>query len=1101
MIAMKRAQQTSRILGAVAALFLTSIALAQQAEVGDWQKLYEGEAATGENVIALWQFDGDTPLKDVSGNGHDAVLHGGAKVSDNGKFGSALESTKSFPPDDIKTGASIKNAPALTPKGPFTIELWMNPKPEFAEHPASMLIDKKYIVYKSDHELANKDYAIIARKAGDLHRLDIQLGFGDDYVSWITSPVKLEAGQWYHLAFTYDGKGTGKIYLNGVLQLERTEEGRGDIADGPHALIIGDRVGSNYLGCPAYIDQVRITNIAIPFTANQVRLNLNASRTVFRRMETDAQLAITVVNDRSQPLDDASLNVTLTGMPTKQIALPALTPGEKHATAIEVNTALRPGKYEMTIDVEGANASVNTQPIKTAFTISPRPTPGQMPVVMWGAIHNDLLKLAKDLGFTHTLINLTDYKKVFEADQPVQAEQDAVVKKHLNDLDNLLAQQLDTLVYIWPGSWLEQFHKEYTRIDRNGNHYKRHNICGLFDKAQQFCYNAGASVSKTYGNHPVLAGALIHSEIRDSTALCFHEHDRNAFREFAGYSIPKQAITKRGVNYRTLPNFPTDHVIADDNPLLTYYRWFWTVGDGWNNLHTQVDRGLKSNAKRADFWTFFDPAARAPSIAGSGGGVDYVSQWTYSFPDPIKIGFGTDELIAMAEGSKHDQDVMKMTQIIWYRSQTAPAAKNAGAVLANQAEWEKEKPDAQYITIAPDHLREALWSKISRPIKGIMYHGWQSLVPGVQHRSYEYTNAQTSEVLAELMRDVVQPLGPTLLQVPDRPADVAFLESFTSQMFAGRGTYGWTNGWPADAYLILRHAQLQPQVLYEDTLVKSGLNDFKVLVLMDCDVLTRSVADAIIAFQNRGGIVIADENLAPAIVPDVVLESFKRTKKVEQDKQTLLAKAAELRSLLDPHYQRFTDSNNARVVTRARQFGSTDYVFAINDHRTFGDYVGQHRLVMEKGLPSQATVRISRPNGHVYDLVAHQRVQARHSGNELSVDLDLGPTEGKLLMVTDHAIDNVQLKTSDTAARGQSLKATVRVADAAGNAINAVVPVKVELLSPAGDAAELSGYYGAADGTCDVTFDIAPNDQPGQWTLKVTELASNKSATKAITIR
>ena len=32
-------------------------------------------------------------------------------------------------------------------------------------------------------------------------------------------------------------------------------------------------------------------------------------------------------------------------------------------------------------------------------------------------------------------------------------------------------------------------------------------------------------------------------------------------------------------------------------------------------------------------------------------------------------------------------------------------------------------PVLRFITIAPMHLREALWCKISRPIQGIMYHG------------------------------------------------------------------------------------------------------------------------------------------------------------------------------------------------------------------------------------------------------------------------------------------------------------------------------------------------------------------------------------------
>ena len=67
---------------------------------------------------------------------------------------------------------------------------------------------------------------------------------------------------------------------------------------------------------------------------------------------------------------------------------------------------------------------------------------------------------------------------------------------------------------------------------------------------------------------------------------------------------------------------------------------------------------------------------------------------------------------------------MKMTQIIWYRSGTAPEPKPGKPAPAYQASWEVEQPNASFITISPAHIREAFWMKIARPIKGIMYHGW-----------------------------------------------------------------------------------------------------------------------------------------------------------------------------------------------------------------------------------------------------------------------------------------------------------------------------------------------------------------------------------------
>ena len=71
------------------------------------------------------------------------------------------------------------------------------------------------------------------------------------------------------------------------------------------------------------------------------------------------------------------------------------------------------------------------------------------------------------------------------------------------------------------------------------------------------------------------------------------------------------------------------------------------------------------------------------------------------------------------------------------------------------------------------------------------------------------------------------------MEIPDERSEVAFLESFTSQMFARRGGYGSNMGWEADVWLALQHAHVQTDILYEETLLKSGLSGRKVLVMQD----------------------------------------------------------------------------------------------------------------------------------------------------------------------------------------------------------------------------------------------------------------------------
>jgi hypothetical protein len=659
-------------------------------------------------------------------------------------------------------------------------------------------------------------------------------------------------------------------------------------------------------------------------------------------------------------------------------------------------------------------------------------------------------------------------------------------------LNAALANGISVCASLSPGSWARG-KPEFLRVNRQGKPYEKGDICGLFPELKAFCYNVGASVAQTYGQFPAFDSALIHTEVRDQANLCFHEHDRAAFRAYAGIDVPQEAMGKGGVAYESLPGFPPSRVIPDDHPLYRYYQWYWKHGDGWTALNTAVHEGLESTG-RTDLWTFHDPAVRVASVYGSGGGVDVLSQWTYSYPDPIRIGTATDELLAMASGADHPPSVMKMTQIIWYRSQTAPLSKESQEKVAAQSVWEDTDPDAAFITIAPMHLREAFWAKIARPIKGIMYHGWQSLVPCDEPAGYRYTHPRTQHELARLTREIVAPLGPTLVQVPAARGDVAFLESFASQMFARRGTYGWGGTWGGDAYLVMQYAQLQPEIIFDETVMGRGLGGFRVLVMMDCDVITRTMADRIAAFQKAGGLVIGDDRLCPAIKADIVVQSYQRTGKADEDKAALQALAATLRAELDRQYSRHVEASNPDVVTYRRRYGTTDYVFAINDHREFGDYVGHHGLVMENGLPSDATITVRRGSGFVYDLVAGQPAPATAEEGKLRIEAHLRPCDGRLFMVTDRAISAVRIGGPEAARLGESVTFTVSVVDAAGQPIDAVVPLEVDLLDPDGHPAEFTGYYGAAGGQVEISADVAPNDVRGTWEIQARELASGRSA-------
>ncbi len=1060
-----------------------------------WQGIYTGASATGKDVIGLWQFRVGAETNDSSSNKLHLKLQG-AVIAKDGKFGSCLESYRGHPFEDKKHAAIVANKPVLTPKGAFTIEMWIKPKKELEGYPEAMLLDKKYV--------ADTDYQFVlsaAGKGGGPRHLVMRLGFGDSSESFGSESAKFEVGKWYHVAFTYNGAGEGRFYRDGAVFGGSTKPDRGSIVAGKHPLNIGDRVGSLHHGFPGYIAQVRICNGVLEFRT--AMFGAVSERNVFVRMEKGAALQFAVTNLQRTKLKGATVSFALEGAPAKTGTLPELDAGAMHTVGFPFDTTLRPGEYKVRASIRIAGDKPYTSEESFPVTIVSRPLPQRMAVLMWGVGAGNVLKelpRLKQIGFTHCLGMGADNGSIFQAGKPVLADDPEQVAEHKRMLNIALANGFGICSSLSPGRWAAG-KKEFRRIDRKGkSNEERAAVCGLFPEVQKFCYNIGASMAQTYGAFPAWQAALLHTEVRDGAGLCYHDHDRAAYRKATGADIPAEVTAKSGVKYQDLKGFPADRVIPDDHPLYRYCQWYWKTGDGWNVLNTELHRGLKSTG-RTDLWTFHDPAVRVASVYGSGGAADAISQWTYSYPDPIRIGVATDELFAMARGATHPQQVMKMTQIIWYRNQTMPAKKGDEIKKAVKSVFEDTDPDRIFPTIAPMHLREAFWTKMARPIQGIMYHGWQSLVPVEGSKSsYRYTHPQTQHELRRLVKEIVEPLGPALMQVPDRKSDVAYLESFASQMFARRGTYGWGRGWGGDGYHVMMWAQLQPEIVFDETIAQRGLDGFRVLVMFDCDVLTATVAAKVKEFQKKGGIIVGDERLCPAIKADIVVQSGDRARNAEQARAALIAKAAELRKALDKRYRRYSDSSTPDVIARCRAYGTTDYLFVVNDKREFGDYVGQFELVMENGLPSESALTLERPHGFVYDLIAGRAVPAANTGGRLQIQSQLGPCEGRVFMVTDEAIAGIAIESADKVALGQSLACQVSVVNSQRRPLNAVVPVRVEVRDASGRDEEWTGYYGAKNGRLELKLDIASNDQPGVWEIRVRDLASRHAASRYVRV-
>lgn len=814
-------------------------------------------------------------------------------------------------------------------------------------------------------------------------------------------------------------------------------------------------------------------------------------RCAFFRNEQNAKLEVDLINKGASALSGVVLHGTVAGQKEVSVSLGELKGRATARLEIPVETCLKTGKYSCLLKV---TAMENGKSVTSEKEVTLWIAPVQhdiMPVVIWGFSLD--YKIFKDMGFTHglesaSIIYTRDWKK-----QPI-------IEERMKRYDDMLVNEFRILDYFFVPH-IPKYRDPFPRYGRDGKpRTGRPNMEASNEGAREVCREISESTATVFKDHPGLDGLLINSEIRDDSNPSFGKTESAAFRKFAGYDIPQDVEDKQAPHYSRIKDFPVSRVIPENYPLYVYYRWFWKEGDGWNPLHTLIHESYKKHIKRP-FWTFFDPAVRVPPVWGSGGKVDYLNHWTYAYPDPINIGANTAELEAMAAGHP-GQGIMNMTQIIAYRSVTAPV----GQKVANEPEWVKGFPKAPYITLAPDLMQEAVWTQLSRRTSGIMFHGYNSLVPDTKRSTYspdvgyQCTHLKTRDVLSNLLLQVVRPLGPVLKRIPERKPEVAILESFPASVFAGRGTWGWS-GWIFDANLMLMWANLSPAVVYEETLLRDGFKDIKVLVLPHCDVLTEPVFRAVQEFQRKGGILVADEYIVPGVTPDIPIRAIARSGDPKKDKEALQNAGSELRRQLARYYQPYSDSSDKDIVTWVRSDKEADYLFAVNDKRTFGDYVGQYGLVMEKGLPNQGNVTVKRSAGAVYDLVNHHAVPFESRGGVTSIPVNFSTNDGRFLLILPKAIGKISLNLSGSAKRGETFAYEVKLTDADGKAIQSLIPIQITVMNADGAVVDDSTFAAMRDGVYEGRILPPLNEKPGDWTITAIELASGKKVSGRIRVK
>ncbi len=970
----------------------------------------------------------------------------------------------------------------------------------------SVLWDDMYVTYLPKRKDRGLQVAFLRR--GDNWTPVLYAGLSNT-TARVTGPTRrLESGRQVQFSFLFDANRRVVWNFDGETA-ESYLPHAGGIAPSTYRLVIGDRFGSNYHAFEGSIQRIAVT----PVARDRVALAAEG-RFAFMRGEQDACVELSAENFTDAPLVGLQVStrqMTAEGQCVKHEskALGTISAQGRLVFSVPVETRIRPGEMALEVTLAYPGGTVTrTVRISVGPVLAER-----MPVLMWGFAAPP--SVLAEYGFTHGLDYGLGYNEIPSA-TPDPAPT-------LRKLDAALAAGVrlaKSAKVVYPKRGDEARYHRQTRDGRSSLRKDGKPAAEVSNPEMvEIARRLAATNAVTFGAHPAFCGVLPCSELRDGTFPSFNTEHRR-YRTETGCEIPEDVRGKTFDLKKALERYP-DGVVPLDDPILAYYRWFWSGGDGWPGYVDAIAEEYRKGVSNPAFFSFWDPAVRCPPRWNSGGGVDYLNQWIYAVPEPMNVAGPLEEMFAMAAGCP-GQQVMMMTQLICYRAQIAPS----NVVVTPPPAWVEKRPRAGFPSIPPDSLQEATWSMLAKPVKGIMYHGWGTIYETGSETGYCYTNPQTTERLRELLRGVVVRLGPTLMKLGRAESPVAVLESATTCFMGGPASWGWT----APAITFLQRARLDPRVVYEETILRDGLDGVRVLYAPQCRFLTSDVIERIRAFQARGGILVGDGEMLTALKPDILapIVSFKapplsdHTEDVEameaakgvdagrragtvRAKAAMLRQAQDLRAALASRYVPATDSSSPELIVYGRRWKNVDYVIAINDHRTFGDYVGPWGLTMERGLPFKGMVTHADPARAiqaVYELSRGGEIPfTRLANDSVQVPLDYETNDGRMLLFARRRIASLSMQMPNEVHRGASFEIELRVLDGQGQPVDALLPVDIRVRDSAGRELDGCGAACAVGGSCRMKVQTNLDDAPGGYRIVCRDLASGFSVSRNLACR
>ncbi len=338
---------------------------------------------------------------------------------------------------------------------------------------------------------------------------------------------------------------------------------------------------------------------------------------------------------------------------------------------------------------------------------------------------------------------------------------------------------------------------------------------------------------------------------------------------------------------------------------------------------------------------------------------------------------------------------------------------------------------------------------------------------------------------------------------------------------------------------LLAHSNLPPAFVTERAIVEGKADDLDVLLVQhQTEALPDAVEAKLAAFVAQGGRVLTDtattvqwdfaERSAALDLPfrdlghpyNTATPYNRHDNSVATLRDLLQERGPKLRALLMPVRRNLAvDCSDPEVLLSELDGGAGRFVLAVNESRLdFAELfdfrqkrssayqkllIGHGDGLVTSWTPRRAALVVDEryaTGGAVYDLFQRTRLDPVRRGGAHMIEADLASTTGRILALYPAPVGAGALQATQTVEAGAPVEAVYRAAAANGEALAAVVPLRVRLHGPDGTVlAELFRATTSA-GIANVRVPTGALGPQGDHTLEVIQLLDGQGVRLPLTV-